>query len=159
MNEFLGPIRLFSSDERCALLSEVSARSKYGEQVAEKVRRFCSYHRSNIGSVAFERFGSESNDMIIWMYQVLNVYLSRSEISKGLSFDPAFVNAIFHLVDAIKILGRHRSSVKAYVDQLLLDLSAVEYGNDVFTSDNFNLNGWIVEAKHAKKIIIFCPNP
>lgn len=155
-----GPIRPYSADERSILLSEVDIGSSLGYEIAEKLRRFCSYHRSNLLLISEQRFGLASNQMLIWMYEILELATKKIPKAPGYSFDPAFVNALLHLVDAVEELQDKGPSLEAMVRQLFSEITSFEatsIGMEI--NRPFNIEHWSDEAKSVGRVIIFCPNP
>lgn len=162
MIDIKGKLRAYSKVERGILASEVLNATDLGYDIADKVRRFCSFHRNNIPTIALSRFGKDVDPLSKWMFQILYsacVNFAKNEIVK---IDAAYLSALFFLIDNTPNLADKRPELTILIDSLYEQLSTTRIKTNSDSSEDqlqFFYENWSSEIETVGKILIFCPNP
>ena len=157
-----GKLRAYSKVERDILTSEVLNATDLGYDIADKVRRFCSFYRKNIATVALSRFGKDADPLSKWMFQILYsacVNFTKNDIVK---IDAAYLSALFFLIDNSPNLTDKRPELNILIDALYTQLRATRIKTNIDSSEDqlqFSYENWASETETVGRILIFCPNP
>lgn len=156
-----GPLRPYSKQERDYLTSEVLKGSLVGVQIADKVRRFCSFHRGQLSKVVLSRFGSDSNLMSHWMFDILCLGHSKFSQSNEVRIDAAYLSALLFLVDVTPSLSGQRCHINTLLESLSRDLKSKLLTSCGAKEDHqlWCYEKWRAEASLVGRTVIFCPNP